>query len=177
MKKERIRRAHLIERDSQIREASVIEFIKSMEKRRLMPKGWHSILSLMRDGEELAERLREILEVDNTEVQADLLARVIQPYIQVVETAAICEHTGLRLNDIWRYFRHTWVTSYKSVPGRSMMILIRDAAAPNHPVIGIASLASSVVQQSTRDKWIGSEPPPSSNVSAQQRDRGKTHTR
>jgi hypothetical protein len=36
-----------------------------------------------------------------------------------------------------------------------MMILVRDAAAPNHPIIGIASLASSVVQQSTRDKWIG----------------------
>jgi Domain of unknown function (DUF4338) len=47
------------------------------------------------------------------------------------------------------------VTSYKSVPGRSMMILVRDAAAPNHPVIGIASLASSVVQQLKRDEWIG----------------------
>jgi len=53
--------------------------------------------------------------------------------------------------------RRRWLTSYKSVPGRSMMILVRDAAAPNHPVIGIASLASSVVQQSTRDKWIGWE--------------------
>jgi hypothetical protein len=57
--------------------------------------------------------------------------------------------------DIWRYFRHTWVNSYKSVPGRSMMILIRDAAVENHPVVGIACLASSVVQQSSRDKWIG----------------------
>jgi hypothetical protein len=53
------------------------------------------------------------------------------------------------------YFRYTWVTSYKSVPGRLMMILIRDAAAPNRPVIGIASLASSVVQQQKRDEWIG----------------------
>lgn len=153
--KERIRRAHLIERDSQIGEASVIEFVKGMEKRRLTPKGWHSIFSVMRNGEDLAGRLRAILEVDNAEVQADLLARGIRPYVQVVETDAVCEHTGLRLNDVWRYFRHTWVTSYKSVPGRSMMILVRDAAAPNHPVIGIASLASSVVQQSTRDKWIG----------------------
>ncbi len=153
--KERIRRAHMIERDSQIRETAVIEFVSSMEKRRLTPKGWHSIFSLMRDGEDLARRLSEILEVDNPETQADLLSRIVRPYVQVVETDAVCEHTGLRLNDIWRYFRHTWVTSYKSVPGRSMMILVRDAAAPNHPVIGIASLASSVVQQSTRDKWIG----------------------
>jgi hypothetical protein len=109
----------------------------------------------MRDGEDLARRLGDILDNENAEVQADLLSRVVRPYVQVVETDAVCSQTGLRLNDIWRYLRHTWVTSYKSVPGRSMMILVRDAAADNHPVIGIASLASSVVQQSTRDKWIG----------------------
>jgi len=109
----------------------------------------------MRDGEDLAQKLRQIVEVDNPELQVDLLARTIRPYIQVVETDAVCEYTGLRLNDIWRYFRHTWVTSYKSVPGRLMMILVRDAAAPNHPVIGIASLANSVVQQQKRDDWIG----------------------
>lgn len=38
------------------------------------------------------------------------------------------------------------------------MILIRDAAAPNHPVIGIASLGSSVVQHKVRDMWIGWHP-------------------
>src|SRR5262249_54208623 len=47
---------------------------------------------------------------------------------------------------------------YKSIPGRSIMILIRDAAAPNHPVIGIAALGSSVVQHSVRDRWIGWHP-------------------
>jgi len=36
-----------------------------------------------------------------------------------------------------------------------MMILVRDAAAPYHPVIGIACLGSSVVQQSARDRGIG----------------------
>jgi Domain of unknown function (DUF4338) len=112
-------------------------------------EGWKS------DGENLAQKLRQIVELDNPELQIDLLSRSIRPYIQVVETDALCKYTGLRLNNIWRYFRHTWVTSYKSVPGRSMMILIRDAAAPNHPVIGIASLASSVVQQQKRDDWIG----------------------
>lgn len=153
--KARIRRAHLIDRDSQITEPSVKEFVQGMEKRRLTAKGWHSIFSVMRDGEDLSQKLRQIVEIDNPELQIDLLARTIRPYIQVVETDALCEQTGLRLNDIWRYFRHTWVTSYKSVPGRSMMILVRDAAAPNHPVIGIASLASSVVQQQKRDEWIG----------------------
>ena len=152
--KARIRQAHLIDRDAQITEPSVKEFVQSMEKRRLTPRGWHSIFSLMRDGEDLARKLKQISEADE-ETQLDLLSRLIRPYIQVVGTDQVCDQTGLKSNDIWRYFRHTWVTSYKSVPGRSMMILVRDAAAPNHPVIGIASLASSVVQQSTRDKWIG----------------------
>jgi hypothetical protein len=35
------------------------------------------------------------------------------------------------------------------------MVLVRDAAANNHPVVGIASLGSSVVQQEIRDQWIG----------------------
>src|SRR6185437_11909365 len=59
------------------------------------------------------------------------------------------------LNDIWRYFRHTWVNIYRSVPGLNLMILVRDRGVPFHPVIGIAALASSVIQQSIRDKWIG----------------------
>jgi hypothetical protein len=35
------------------------------------------------------------------------------------------------------------------------MILIRDAAARNHPVIGIAALGSSMAQLTERDEWIG----------------------
>ena len=74
-----------------------------------------------------------------------------------VRSPAECDYwyVSLQLTDIWRYFRHTWVTAYRSVPGRSMMILVRDAAAPCHPVIGIAALGSAVVQQSVRDEWIG----------------------
>src|SRR5207253_6605322 len=83
------------------------------------------------------------------------LEKVISPYLQFVTGETVCSHTGLKLRDIWRYFRLTWVNNYKSLPGRSMMILIRDAAAPNHPVIGIAALGSSVVQQKVRDEWIG----------------------
>lgn len=155
--KERIRKAHLLDRDAQLGEASVALFIKGMEKRRLTPTGWHSIFSLMRDGEDLARQLQTAMHNDNG--SGVTLASVIQPYLQFVTPKGICEHTGLRTNDIWRYFRHTWVNSYRSVPGRSMMILVRDAAAPNHPVIGIAALGSSVVQQTVRDRWIGWEGP------------------
>jgi hypothetical protein len=153
--KERIRRAHLLDRDTQLSEASVAQFIKNMEKRRLTARGWHSIFSVMRDGELLASEISEIVANGGGGDDSGGLESCISPYLQFVTPEAICEHTGLRLNDIWRYFRHTWVNSYRSVPGRSMMILVRDAAAPNHPVIGIAALGSSVVQSSVRDRWIG----------------------
>jgi len=153
--KQRIRAGHLLERDAQLREGSVTEFIRNMEQRRLGPSGWVSIFSLMRDGRELASKLHAASEETDAMKRAEMLTSAVSPYVQAVETGAICSLTGLRLTDIWRYFRHTWVSTYKSLPGRSMMLLVRDAAAPNHPVIGIAALGSSMAQQSLRDQWIG----------------------
>lgn len=153
--KEAVRKSHLVERDSQLREPAVDEFIRGMERRRLTSKGWHSIHSLMRDGRDLADRLRCVNEIADVHERTGQLACTIAPYLQFVEAGALCEQTGLALSDIWRYFRHTWSTAYRSVPGRSLMILVRDSAAPNHPVIGIAALGSAVVQQSVRDRWIG----------------------
>ena len=155
LQKDRIRQKHLIERDAQLREPAVQEFIKSMERRRLLPRGWHSIYSVIRDGEELAASLRRTRSHTELDERAQQLAGIMDPYLQFVTPEAVCTETGLRLIDIWRYFRHTWVNTYRSVPGRSLMILVRDRAIPNHPVIGIAALASSVIQQSIRDKWIG----------------------
>src|SRR5258708_16370712 len=155
--KERIRQKHLLERDAQLREHPVQEFIKGMERRRLTSKDWHSIYSVMRDGEELAASLRRAANYTNCDDRARELKSAIDPYLQLVEANAVCQETGLRLGDIWRYFRHTWVNSYRSTPGRSMMFLIRDRARPCHPVMGIAALGSSVVQQSVRDRWIGWE--------------------
>lgn len=153
--KERVRRGHLIERDMQLSLRATDDFIKAMERQRLGANGWHSIFSLMRDGRDLAEKLRKASAITDKSERAAELAQTVSPYIQFVEGDAVCQHTGLRLRDVWRYFRLTWVNNYKSVPGRSVMILIRDAAAPNHPVIGIAALANSVVQQKVRDKYIG----------------------
>ena len=70
------------------------------------------------------------------------LREVINPYLQFVDEAEYCEHTGLRLQDIWRYFRHTWTNQYTATPGRSMAFIIRDCAREYHPVIGIGSLGS-----------------------------------
>lgn len=82
----------------------------------------------------------------------------VDPYLQVAERGVSCEHTGLDLYDIWRYFRHTWSTAYRSVPGRQISFLVRDRSAPNDAVIGIGALTSAVVQQQNRDLWIGWHP-------------------
>jgi len=153
--KELVRSRHLLGRDAQLNEEPVTDFLRRMERRRLHAKAWYSIFSVMRDGTELAEKLSTVDSFGDEESRISVLSTIISPYIQFVGGDKTCKFTGLRLGDIWRYFRHTWVNEYKSVPGRSMMILIRDAAARNHPVIGIAALSSSVVQQRMRDEWIG----------------------
>jgi len=154
MEKERVRKRHLFARDMQLSEKSVVDFINRMERRHLTAKGWHSIFSLMRDGALLSQDLTRADLLSEPE-RHNALQKIISPYIQVVEIEKRCEHTGLFLSDIWRYFRHTWVNEYKSLPGRSISILIRDAAYKNHPIIGIAALGSSVAQQNVRDNWIG----------------------
>lgn len=156
--KEAVRRVHLQERDAQLRDRSVREFVERMERRRLTKTGWHSIFSLMRDGRDLRDKLAASRTAASPAERDGVLVQAIQPYLQFINGEETCAHTGLVLRDVWRYFRLTWTNAYKSVPGRSMLILVRDAAAPNHPVIGIASLGSSVVQQELRDRWIGWHP-------------------
>ena len=152
--KTRVRRSLLLARDEQLSEPAVRAFVRGMESRQLGPKGWHSIFSLMRDGSELADKLTSARNLP-ADQRLPQLGQTIQPYLQFVTEDARCHTTGLRLADIWRYFRYTWLTPARSVPGRSMMILVRDAAVEPHPIIGIAALSSSIVQQSTRDHEIG----------------------
>src|SRR5574337_947854 len=154
-KKDFVRQGHLVDRNAQLSEKSVVEFIRKMERRSLTAKGWHSIFSLMRDGAALSQELADIVQVSDRNEQLRRLAETISPYVELVSEDARCQHTGLYLRDVWRYFRHTWVNAYNSLPGRSMMLLVRDAAARNHPVIGIAALGSTVAQQKIRDEWIG----------------------
>lgn len=153
--KQRVRRQELIKRDEQLATASVRRFISAMERPRLFEGSFVSIFNLMRDGNELASALRSLR--DRAVGDPDVLRTIIDPYIQVVSSDR-CELTGLKLIDIWRYFRHTWSNQYTSTPGRTLMILVRDRAVPFHPVIGIAALGSAVVQLAERDDWIGWQP-------------------
>ncbi|GEL96117.1 Druantia anti-phage system protein DruA [Cellulomonas composti] len=143
--KARIRRQEHLRRDAQLRQPSVQRFVRSMERSHQHAGKLVSVFNLMRDGRELADTLRQHPEAPDT----------IQPYVQVVDSASTCGLTGFKLHDIWRYFRHTWSNAYSTVPGRSMPILIRDAATEFHAVIGIAAISSPVVQIAERDDWMG----------------------
>lgn len=149
--KERVRRQELLKRTEQLRQPAVQQFILSMERRRPHNGRFVSIFSLMRNGRELAAALRQARSL-NTE---EALKGIIDPYLQFVSPGERCSFTGFELQEIWRYFRHTWTNQYTSVPGRSMMFLVRDRAASCHPVMGIGALCSPIVQISARDKWIG----------------------
>lgn len=137
------------EREHQVQERAVRAFIERMERPRLVRGQTRSIFSLFRDGRELAAQLREAAGDEGRVREA------VRPYLQIIRGNERCEHSGMLLTDIWRYFRHTWATPYKSTPGRSMAVLVRDAAAPNHPVIGIALVGSPASQISCRDLWVG----------------------
>lgn len=145
MGRDGLRQRLLVRRNEQLSKPSVRSFVRGMERWQLNRGQRISIVSLLRDGKDLAAQLRSDQQ----------LSALVDPYIQFVATDARCELTGLKLQDIWRYFRHTWSSPYESVPGRSLQILVRDRNAPFHPVVGIAALSSAAVRLGTRDRFIG----------------------
>ncbi len=151
----RIRSALQVARRRQLSEPSVAKFIKRMERRTSRQPGVRSsVLDLIDDGAALGRDIEAINQLPVTE--RDLaLARLIDPMVEVCQAGAKCSETGLQLNEIWRYFRHTWAHEYRPIPGRQLLVLIRNAARPGRPVMGIAMLASPVMRLSARDHWIG----------------------
>lgn len=154
--REQVRASHAIGREQQLRLPSVRSFIRRMEKRQLTLHGSTSVFSLMRDGRELAEALRNCIRQSSVKQRLAALKTTIDPYIQIVRPGAICPLSGYDLSDIWRYFRHTWITSYKSAVGREMKVLIRDRATPNHAIIGIGAMVSPRHLVHV-DRWVGWE--------------------
>lgn len=149
--KSRVRAALQTARTRQLSEPSVRTFIARMEKG---GPNRRSITSLIDDGAALAHAFEAVGRRPEAERDA-ALAELVDPVVEVCETRVKCPDTGLYLIDIWRYFRHTWAHEYRSIPGRQMMILVRNAARPNRPVMGIAMLASPVMRLTARDRWIG----------------------
>ncbi len=143
------------ERNEQLREESVQDFIRSMEAKKFYKNNMVSIFDLMRDGRELSRKILPICSIKDESKKVHELSKIVRPYIQFVTGEDRCELTGFRLIDIWRYFRHTWANPYKSIPGRTMMVLVRDEATPYHAVIGIAALSSATVGNAVRDDCLG----------------------
>lgn len=155
--KARVRAAHEIDRDEQLRQPAVRRFVRDMEHARLHKGEWRSIFSIMRNGADLSKQLAAVASAEAPDANG-LLKRTIDPYVQPAIAGRRCRFTGLDLFDVWRYFRHTWTTAYQSTPGRKLFFLIRDRAADCHPVMGIAALGSPIVQLTVRDEWIGWTP-------------------
>ncbi len=71
----------------------------------------------------------------------------IQPIIEV------CENK--KQHRLFRIFRYYWSSPYSEYVGRRIKLIIRDAALPNNPVIGIAALGSPIIHIPERDEYIG----------------------
>ncbi|WP_174278271.1 Druantia anti-phage system protein DruA [Sphingomonas bacterium] len=153
LSKDSARRQLEFGRDDQLAEPSTRKFILALE-RPGRGSGTRPVTDLIADGRKLEADLRIAAEMEGT-ARDEALARACRPYLQPVTADARDDHTGLRLMDVWRYFRHTWATRYRSSPGRNLFYLIRDSARPGHPVMGITALGNAVMQLGPRDDAIG----------------------
>ena len=123
----------------QLLSPSVASFIRRMER--------NGISQLFADGPELAGR------VAGTAAESSALG--ILPVLKLVTPEARDPFTKIKLRDVWRYSRLQWSIPYQQTPGRNVHYLIRDAAGPNRPVIGIAALGNAILGLSKRDDALG----------------------
>ena len=128
----------------QLRQPSIRRFISDMERPRLDLDGIADVRALIADGASLAASIQS---------QG---AQAIRPYLQAAtRDDGRDEHTGVRLSDIYRYFRYYWSIPSESIPGRTLPFLVRDAGQPQHPVCGLLNLASPVPKLAVRDDALG----------------------
>ena len=153
--KSRVRNVLNAARVRQLVEPSVAAFLRRMERRSVRSSRIRSsILDLVDDGAQLADELAAVAKLP-AEERDGALTGIVDPVVEICQPGRRCVETSLPLNDIWRYFRHTWAHEYRPIPGRQLLVLIRNAARPRRPVIGIAMLASPVMRVTVRDNWIG----------------------
>ena len=136
----------LARRDDSLEKKGTAEFLRLCEQK---TAGHRPISMLFHDGIELKKSLDQVCE------NKIPLNNVIKPILVPALPNERDQVTGLLLTDIWRYCRHTWSLEYKSVPGRQLPFLLRNAAHKDQPIMGIGSLASAVLQNTTRENWIG----------------------
>lgn len=141
-------------REGQLADPAVQAFFRRMETVRRRGSSRVSVLSLIDDGADLAAQLSNVSKLPPGEIDRALLT-VVKPRLEIIATDSIDSVTGLRLIDVWRYFRHTWSMKYRPTPGRTLLFLLRNEARPNRPIMGIGALANPTLQITTRDDYIG----------------------
>lgn len=142
------------ERNIQLKIPSIIKFINRMERNKIFEGKEINITNLIGDKNVLISGIKELKNYDAAYGREKISKEVIKPYIQLV-TNEKCKLTGYKLREIWRYFRYTWSIPYKSTPGRNQFYIVRDAAQPYHPIIGIFALGNAVLHLTKRDDYIG----------------------
>ena len=151
--KEAIRKQLEFARNDQLLEPATRKFIYSLER-----PSRHSrhapITDLIADGRRLEQQLQTVSMLP-IEARPKALTNVCQPYLQLVDPNKKDSFTNIGLMEVWRYFRHFWLTRYRSSPGRNLFYLVRDAAQPNHPVMAITALGNTVMQLGPRDNHLG----------------------
>lgn len=152
--KRRLRAPLLVARAAQLGDPAVRAFIRRVETPRTVNGQRVSILNLIDDGRALAAALDAVAQSPDATRDAEL-AKVVQPTLHLATAEDRCPFTDLPLLDVWRYFRHTWSLEYRPTPGRSLFVVVRNAARPFHPVMAIASVANAIPQLRVRDEWIG----------------------
>lgn len=155
--KKQVKASMRFERIDSMRSTSVQDFIRHMERPRIVQGAPRSVLSLVADGYSLSSLLDKAVPLPRDEATS-LLRESIRPYLQLITAQERDVFTGLRLIDVWRYFRLSWSTPYRPTPGRNLFYLVRDAAQPCHPIMGIAALANCVIGLKCRDDLIGWTP-------------------
>ena len=130
------------ERKAQFQDESVMRFVEKMEATKQYNNQQISIRNLIGSSDALIEKIQNGDEP------------IVRPYIQLISHQKDV-YTGYWLSDIWRYFRYTWAIPYKTMPGRNLFYLVRDAAQPFHPIVGIFALGNSVLNLTVRDDEIG----------------------
>lgn len=136
--KEGLRSSFAFARERQLLEPATSRFVSSVERR--------GIGLLFADGKDLADRLEQ---------SARGGPAAVVPELEVIEPGARDPATGLLLQEIWRYARHHWSIPYQSTPGRNIFYLVRDAAVPARPLVGIAALGNPVLGSAPRDEFFG----------------------
>lgn len=149
--KEVERRALKKEQMVQFEKESIREFIREMESGGAS-KDDIPVTEVIGDGEDLYKDL-DMSDCKDNEKALEEIGDKVEPYVEVADRT-VDEQTGIDRYDIWKYFRFTWLTPYNSVPGRELRFLVRDASRENHPIIGIASLGSPIMNIAVRDDYI-----------------------